>query len=72
MYAGYQIFTPVLAIILDTPFVQGCLYHIALKPFVHKGYSNRTFKKPLLRLCCTKVVPFYSGFLAVVVKQQVF
>ena len=72
MYAGYQLFTTALAIELTPLVVQGCLYNIALKPFVHNGFSKRNFKKQVSCLLCTIVVQLYSGFLAVVVKQQVF
>jgi len=62
MCAGYQTFTTVLAKKLTPLVVQGCLYNIALKPFVHEGYNKHNFKKPLLGLCCTIVVQLYSGF----------
>ena len=48
MCVGNQLFTTVLAKKLTPLVVQGCLYNIALKPFVHKGYRKHHFKKPLL------------------------
>ena len=72
MCVGYQMFTLALAKKLTPLVVQGCLYNIALYPFVHKGFSKRYFKKQVLGLLCTIVVQYYSGFLAVAVKQQDF
>ena len=70
--AENQIFTTSSAKKLTPLVVQGCLYNIALYPFVHTGFSKRYVKKQVLGLLCTIVVQYYSGFLAVVVKQQVF
>ncbi len=72
MCDDYQLFTVMLATKTDTLFVQGWVYNICPKPFVHKGFSKRDFGKPFLGKCCTLVVQLYSGFLANACKQQVF
>jgi len=69
MCVGYQIFTTALAKKLTPLVVQGCLYNIALYPFVHKGFSKRHFKKSFFGLVCTTTVQYYSGFLVAVAKQ---
>jgi hypothetical protein len=72
MCAGNQLFTTTLALKLDTPFIQGWVYNFCPKPFIHRGFSKRIFKKQFFGWYCTKVVPFYSGFLASGCKTQKF